>query len=152
MALLLTLFIVLPFVELFLLMQLAEHFGSWHTLGLVILTGVVGAALAKQQGLRTIQRLQQEVEQGRMPTNALIDAGMILVAGALLVTPGVLTDIVGFSLLIPVCRTAYRKIVASYIKRNFKVTHINVDTFSQTGERIIDAEVIDVKSKPIDSH
>ena len=147
MLLLLLLFIVLPFVELFLLMQLAEHFGAWHTLGLVVLTGVVGATLAKLQGLRTIQRLQEEVAQGRMPTTSLLDAGMILVAGALLVTPGVLTDAFGFSLLIPACRRLYGSLVARYIKRHFNVSYVDA-TFQQTGDRVIDAEVIDVKSKP----
>ena len=143
MLLLLLLFIVLPFVELLLLMQLAEYFGAWHTLGLVVLTGVIGATLAKLQGLRTIQRLQEEVAQGRMPTTALLDAGMILVAGALLVTPGVLTDIFGFSLLVPVCRRLYRGLAARYIKRHFKVTYVDA-TFQQTGDRVVDAEVIDV--------
>ncbi len=127
MAQLLLLFITIPFIELVLLLMLSERMGWAPTLGLVVFTGVVGANLARHQGLRTIQKLQQEVSGGQMPATALMDAAMILVAGALLLTPGVLTDLFGFSLLIPFCRHAYRRGLAGYIQRNFKVTTVNFE-------------------------
>jgi UPF0716 protein FxsA len=153
---LLFLFIAIPFVELVLLLMLSARMGWPMTLGLVVVTGIVGATLAKLQGLRTIQKLQQEVNDGQMPTTALMDAAMILVAGALLLTPGILTDIFGFSLLIPVCRTAYRNALTGYIKRNFKVTTVNFQNMhagpvvdgtvvdsSPAADSIIDVQVID---------
>jgi UPF0716 family protein affecting phage T7 exclusion len=76
---LLFLFITIPFVELMLLLMLSERMGWAATLGLVVFTGIVGASLAKHQGLRTIQKLQNEVSSGQMPAAALMDAGMILV-------------------------------------------------------------------------
>jgi len=152
---LLFLFIVVPFVELFLLMRLAEWFGTLPTFGLVIFTGIVGAALARHQGFRTLRQIQSELSDGHMPTRALIDAGMILVAGALLVTPGVLTDVLGFSLLIPICRQAYRAVIAAYIQRNFTITQMDVESFRPSSDRVVDAEVltetvVDADSKCVD--
>ena len=146
MAQLLFLFIAIPFVELALLLMLSERMGWAATLGLVVVTGIVGATLAKLQGLRTIQKLQEEVAGGQMPTTALMDAAMILVAGALLLTPGVLTDLFGFSLLVPFCRAAYRKGLARYIKRNFKVTTVNFHEFSEAGGTVVDGTVVESSS------
>jgi UPF0716 protein FxsA len=148
---LLFLFITIPFVELMLLLMLSERMGWAATLGLVVFTGIVGASLAKHQGLRTIQKLQNEVSSGQMPAAALMDAGMILVAGALLLTPGVLTDLFGFSLLIPFFRNAYRKAASGYIKRNFKVTTVNFEDVARRNENVVDGEVVQPRTQPADS-
>jgi UPF0716 protein FxsA len=102
---LLLLFVVTPLVELAILLKVNEWLGSWReTILLVILTGFVGAWLAKAQGLIVLQQIQQDMNAGRLPAPRLLDGLMIIVAGALLVTPGLITDAVGFLLLIPSVR------------------------------------------------
>ncbi len=113
---LLLLFTVVPLVELVLLLWLAEQIEWGPTLGLVLLTGFVGAALARHEGLRCIAKIQQKMAAGQLPGDPLLDGLMILVAGALLVTPGILTDLVGFSLLVP----GFRRIMKRYLKKRFQ--------------------------------
>ena len=115
------LFIVVPFVELVLLLKVAEWTSFEFTILLVLITGAVGIALARAQGFRTYWRIQEDLAQGRMPTESLLDAVMILVAGALLLTPGILTDAFGLSLLVPFCRRFYRAWLTQWFKRRFTV-------------------------------
>ena len=107
---LLSLFILVPLVELALLLYLADA-SSWQfTLLLVIATGVIGTLLAREQGWRTWTRIRDELAAGRMPADSLLDGVLIFIAGALLLTPGVLTDLLGISLLVPWCRACYEEL------------------------------------------
>jgi UPF0716 protein FxsA len=117
---LLLLFTVVPLVELALLIQLGRLIGLAPTIALVLLTGAVGAALARWQGLQTLRRVQTEMAEGRVPTGALVDGLLILVAGAVLLTPGLITDIVGFLLLIPPTRAAVRRAVVEAFRRRMQ--------------------------------
>jgi UPF0716 protein FxsA len=139
------LFVVVPLSELFLLFKLAELTSPSMTLGLVIITGALGSLLAKAQGLRTLHRVREELASGRMPTDSLVDAVMILVAGALLLTPGMLTDLFGFSLLIPICRRFYRRAAKNWFQRNFKIQTFATGPDHQRGEtsQVIDSYVVD---------
>lgn len=112
---LLLLFIVVPVVELALLIEVGQRIGFLATVGLVMGTGIVGAALARQQGLSTLARLQRDLNDGRLPAEPIVDGVLILVAAAVLITPGVLTDLVGFLCLIP----AFRQLLKRYLKRRF---------------------------------
>ena len=114
---LLLLFTVVPLVELFLLVKLGTVVGVGPTIALVNFTGVLGAWLARQQGLGVLRRLRVELAAGRMPAGALIDGLLILVAGAVLLTPGLLTDALGFVLLVPPSRAVVRRIVAARFAR-----------------------------------
>jgi len=114
---LLLLFTVLPLVELALLIQLGRLIGLAPTIAIVLLTGVTGAALARWQGLATLRRVRAEMAEGRVPTAALIDGLLILVAGAVLLTPGLITDTIGFLLLIPPTRAAVRRALADAFRR-----------------------------------
>lgn len=105
---LLTAFIVMPLLELWLLIRLGRYYGIGATLGLVILTGIVGAWMARAQGMMVLQAIQRDMAEGRMPAPRLIDGMMILVAGVLLLTPGLITDGVGFLLLVPPVRAMIR--------------------------------------------
>ena len=110
------LFIVLPAVELILLIEMGKAIGVLPTLGLIVATGFIGATLARHQGLTVLARLRGELGAGRLPADALSDGALILVAGALLVTPGVLTDAAGFLLLIPLTRSVLKR----HLKRRFQ--------------------------------
>ena len=140
------LFTVLPLVELAVLLWIARHTGWDVTLGLVILTGVLGAWLARQQGFRCWQRFQQQMAQGELPADPLLDGLMILVAGAVLVTPGVITDLIGFSLLVPPVRRLIRRRVAQRLRARIVVGPFQ----GAAGQGPHDDDVIDVEHRPAD--
>lgn len=98
------LFVLVPLIELVLLSQLLNRTGLLPTVALVLVTGVVGANLARRQGMTVWKSIHQQMAQGQTPSKEILSGVMILVAGAFLITPGILTDICGFSLLIPQLR------------------------------------------------
>ncbi|MFO7893386.1 MAG: FxsA family protein [Longimicrobiales bacterium] len=106
---LLTLFIVLPLVELAILIQVGQAIGLWPTLGIVVATGFLGATLARRQGLMTWLAIQSELRQGQVPAGALVDGLLILIGGIVLLTPGILTDLFGFALLLPATRNRLKR-------------------------------------------
>ncbi|MCC6437090.1 MAG: FxsA family protein [Acidimicrobiales bacterium] len=105
------LFLVVPIVELYVIVQVAQGFGVLPTIVLVMVVSAVGAWLCKREGLGLIRRVQREVEAGRVPTSALIDGFLVLFAGALLLTPGFVTDLLGLALLLPPVRLAVRAVL-----------------------------------------
>ena len=105
---LLSLFILLPAIELALLIEIGGRIGTLQTFALILTTGAIGAALARREGIGVLGRLRREISEGQLPATPLIDAVLILIAGALLITPGVITDFVGFALLTPVFRNRVR--------------------------------------------
>lgn len=111
------LFVVVPLLELVLLVQLGQWVGLWPTLALVLATGIAGASLARSQGLRTLAAFQGEVGAGRLPSGPLLDGLAVLIGGAFLLTPGLLTDVVGFSLLIPATRGWLRSRVVKRLEK-----------------------------------
>ena len=113
---LLLLFIALPSAELALLIEIGRRIGTLETIGLIVVTGVVGAAMARSQGLRVLSRLREEMSAGQMPADSLLDGVMILVASALLVTPGVLTDAFGFLCLVPGFRDLMKRGIVRRIR------------------------------------
>lgn len=114
---LLILFTVVPLIELALLIKLGNRIGLWPTIFIVIATGVLGAALARSQGTQVIGAIRAEVAEGRPPTESLINGLLVLVGGVVLLTPGLLTDILGFSLLIPFTRNWFRKKLQSRLRK-----------------------------------
>ena len=114
---LLALFLLTPVLELALLIQLGELIGFWPTVGIIALTGVSGTYLAKREGLTVFKRFNERLRGGSLPGKELIDGVIILVSAALLITPGVLTDVVGFIGLIPPTRAAIRRAVERRLKR-----------------------------------
>jgi UPF0716 protein FxsA len=103
---LLLLFLVVPLAEIYLLIQAGGVIGALNTVALVVLTAVVGAWLLRLQGLATLRRVQQSLERSELPETALVEGVLLLLAGALLLTPGFITDAVGFALLVPTVRVA----------------------------------------------
>lgn len=115
---LLAAFILIPLVELYLLLQVSRHTGIFTTLLIVILTGVIGSMLARREGTLAWFRFHSALADGRMPSREIQDGLMIVFAGALLLTPGLITDAFGFMLLIPSGRQWVRKwIISRYIHR-----------------------------------
>jgi UPF0716 protein FxsA len=102
----LILFIVIPLIEIYFLIQVGEVIGAWPTVLLVVLTAVIGVGLLRWQGMTTMMRFQSELAQGAVPAMPLFEGMMLLVAGALLLTPGFVTDSIGFLLLVPPLRRA----------------------------------------------
>jgi UPF0716 protein FxsA len=143
---LLLLFTVLPLAEFTMLVKIHDQIGLPATIALVLGTGVLGAALAKQQGVRTLTRIREEMAGGKMPGDALLDGALILVAGAVLITPGVLTDAMGFALLIPPLRAVIKRGLRAWFARNVRIqTHTTGQPWppGRQGGEIIDAQVIE---------
>lgn len=113
---LLLLFTVVPFVELYLLLKVASMTSATTTILIVIGTGVVGAYLAKKEGRAVLRKISVDLRSFQMPGDTLIEGLCILVGGALLVTPGIITDFFGFTLVIPFTRFIYK----DYIKNKFR--------------------------------
>ena len=113
---LLILFIGVPLVELALLIQLGKVVGLLPTLALIVLTGALGAALARRQGLAVIAQVRSETAEGRIPAGPIVDGVIILLAAAVLMTPGVLTDAAGFLCLVP----AFRNWLKVRLRRRFE--------------------------------
>lgn len=133
MGILAILFIVVPAVEMALLIEIGGQIGGLNTLMLIIFTGIVGAALAKRAGLDVLRRVQAETQAGRLPTGALVDGAIILFAGALLLTPGVLTDLVGFACLVPGVRSLIKRGAIAYFERAVKNGQIQMQGFGGAG-------------------
>jgi UPF0716 protein FxsA len=119
---------------------------------LVIATGIIGAALARWQGWQALERIRADARAGRVPAGAIIDGVLILIAGILLVTPGILTDLVGFALLIPPLRALMKRGVAAWIRRNVAVRvsraeagywHEAEGAQDLRRDEIVDAKVLD---------
>ncbi|MDQ3941243.1 MAG: FxsA family protein [Actinomycetota bacterium] len=120
-AVLAVILIVVPFVELVIIIAVADGIGLLPTIGLLILVSVAGAWLLGQQGMATWRRLRATLQRGEVPTEEATDGALILMGGALLLTPGFLTDVVGLALLIPVTRgvskRAFRRLFGVLARR-----------------------------------
>ncbi|MBN2451904.1 MAG: FxsA family protein [Lentisphaeria bacterium] len=121
------LFVVLPCAELALLGLVGQRIGLAPTLGIILLTGVLGAWLARRQGAQAWRNVHRAVAEGRLPTGELLEALLVFAAGLLLLTPGLLTDSAGLALLIPVCRMRVRRALArrlgSYVQAHAHDVH-----------------------------
>ena len=121
---LLTIFIIIPLIELVILIKVGSYIGLWPTILIVVLTGIIGASLARYQGFMIINKIKSEVNSGKVPARELIDGLLILIGGIVLLTPGFLTDICGFFLLIPYTRNFIKGFVRSHFERivNYRTT------------------------------
>ena len=112
-------FSIIPLVEIYILIKIGSYFGAITSILLVVFTGILGAYLAKIQGLNTYFRIQQSLQEGRLPSSELIDAVLILFAGILLLTPGFLTDFFGFLLLIQITRNFIKFWLQKIFRKKF---------------------------------
>jgi len=144
-------FIAVPLIEIGLFIQVGGFIGLWPTLLIVLVTAIIGSRLVRSQGLREIANIKGSINEFSDPTEPLANGAMILFAGALLLTPGFFTDIIGFSLLVPPVRAAVFKQIRSRVKVADFSMHTNVhtqQTYSRDPrapqDRVIDGEFEDV--------
>ena len=117
---LLFLFIAIPAIELVLLIKLGGLIGLLPTIAIIFVTGALGATLARWQGVSVLRDIQTQMAQGQLPASAMFDGVIILLAGALLLTPGFLTDIVGFLSLVPGVRQVFKRAIRKRIERSIQ--------------------------------
>jgi UPF0716 protein FxsA len=132
---LLLLFVLVPVLELFLLIEIGRLIGTLPTIALILLTGVAGAFLARRQGLQVLMRIRSQFQTGQLPADPIFDGAIILVAGAFLMTPGVLTDALGFLCLIPTTRSRLKQTIMTRIDRAIRNGQIFTATYRGTPER-----------------
>jgi len=114
---LILIFTIVPFIELSLLIELGSVIGTLPTILVVVITGVIGAFMARMAGLSVLFKIQENLRQGIFPRDELFDGVLILIGGAFLLTPGLLTDALGFSLLLPLGRSAVKRWFQEILKR-----------------------------------
>lgn len=150
-ALLAVLFLVVPIVELYVIVQVAQGFGILPTLALLVLVSVVGASLLRSQGLGVLRRVNEALAAGRMPGRELVDGVLVVIGGALMLTPGFVTDAVGLALLLPPTRALVRLALVRRWRHRITV----VSSMGGVGDgmgwpgpgtaRRVDVEVVDVE-------
>ncbi|WP_300518473.1 FxsA family protein [Aliiroseovarius sp.] len=142
------LFVAVPLIEIALFIQVGGAIGLWPTLGVVVVTAILGTTLVRAQGMRALADLQNSFNQLNNPTEPLAHGAMILFSGALLLTPGFFTDAVGFALLVPGVRRAVMRYVAARVKvQSFTMGmqgNAQDSRHHPSGEDVIDGDFTDV--------
>ena len=139
----LLLFLIIPLIEVAILVQVGGIIGFWSTLGLVVLTAVIGAQLLKSQGRALLMAAQGRLEQGQLPISELAQGLLVAVGGALLLTPGFATDAFGFACLIPGTRMA----MGAAVRRWLEPRLVSNVQFAQAARPQSDSDVIDGEFK-----
>jgi UPF0716 protein FxsA len=140
------LFVVLPILEMWLLIEVGSLVGSLPTIGMVVFTAVVGAALLKQQGIETLTRAQQRLSSGQVPATEILEGLLLAVGGALLLTPGFITDTLGFVCLIGPLR---QWLVGQLLKRGvMQVNNFQASGFQSGSARFTDTDNADAPVNP----
>lgn len=115
----LLLLLIVPAIEIGLFVWLGGMVGPWWVIAIIILTGVIGIALVKQQGAETLMRMRQSTANHHIPTNDIVDGVCILIGAVFLITPGFLTDLMGFILVLPFTRRPFKQLIMILIQRKF---------------------------------
>ena len=143
-------FVLVPLADLLLLMMLSSYTGWQFSVALVILSGILGAYLARWQSTMVRSEIEAKMRQNQMSAGLLTDGAMIFFAAGLLLTPGFITDAVGLSLLIPACRKWYKQRLSGWIKKNVKVQTFGFGSVFEPGRsahendpNVVEGEVVD---------
>ncbi|MFN0021929.1 MAG: FxsA family protein [Pirellulaceae bacterium] len=132
---------ILPLIELALLLLMGKYISVWFTLAFVLLTGLAGAILLRHQGIQTFRNIQRDLAEKRMPTDSLLDGVFIAVAAILLILPGVTTDIVGMTILIPPLRKLYKIWLVRWFKSKFQLRGFTAPARTE----VIDSHIVDAR-------
>ncbi|QDV19217.1 phage T7 F exclusion suppressor FxsA [Gimesia panareensis] len=149
------LFTLIPLAELWLLLWFSSLTSPAITFGLVVVTGILGATLARKQGAQAWKKIQTNLVQGQQPTGVVLDGVMILIAGAFLITPGIMTDMLGFALLIPRVRDLLKVHLGEWIRKralmqvqsqaSFHSSHASFQDFGGSHTTVKEEDIIDVE-------
>ena len=118
-------FTIVPLIELAILIYLGTIIGALYTILIVVVTGILGAVMTRYQGMVTLSKIRSNIENGIIPANELFDGALILAGGLLLLTPGIITDIIGFALLVPYTRRIVRRLSRSLVLRKIETGGIH---------------------------
>jgi UPF0716 protein FxsA len=154
-AVFLLLFLLIPVLELWTIVQVGQAIGVWETIALLLIVSVVGVWLVKQAGVGVWRRLNDQLRQGKVPAAEIIDGALLLLAGLLLLLPGFLGDVLGLALLVPPVRAVARSIVAWFTVRRLSAGHraVKVVAFgagsayaarSRGGRQVVDITEVDL--------
>jgi UPF0716 protein FxsA len=140
-------FLLTPIVEIYVIVQVGQEIGAWQTVALLLIESAIGVWLLKREGRRTWQELRLALNQARVPAKELADAALVLIGGTLLVTPGFVTDVVGFFCVLPFTRPLARRLLLAYISRRVARGTIRVVAGPGSGFRprsstVVDGEVV----------
>jgi len=121
---LIALFVLVPIVELYVLLEIGKKIGVFSTIAIIIVTGIVGAYLVKKQGFYILFRVKNQMNEGMIPTDSLLEGLLVIIGGIFLITPGIITDITGFLLIIPQSRFIFFKFAKQWLIHKLKVQGI----------------------------
>ena len=124
------LFTIVPALELWLLIKIGGIIGTFETIFLIIFTGAIGASLARSQGIQVLTELNQTLQKGESPAKKVAEGLLILGGGLLLITPGVCTDIIGFSVMLPPFRSALAQLLQNILLKRIKSKHLHQAGFN----------------------
>jgi UPF0716 protein FxsA len=113
-------------MELYILIEAGRIVGIGPTIALIMLTGIAGAWLARNQGVAILRKIQNETARGQMPATTLIDGALVLVGGLLLLTPGFFTDLLGFSFLVPLTRDLWRTALSLWLEKQIQLGSVRI--------------------------
>ncbi len=122
-------FVFVPVIELSLLIKVGSIIGTLNTILIILLTALIGAYMVKLEGMGVMYRIQQSMQEGIFPAEELLNGMMILVAGALLLTPGFFTDIIGFLMVFPVSRNLIKRAARRYIEKKIASSNMHIHRF-----------------------
>jgi len=123
-------FLIIPLIELYLLIKVGGMIGALNTIIIILITASLGAYMAKSQGFRVLRQIQDATNQGRMPGNELLHGLFVLIGGFALITPGLLTDAIGFSMLIPQTREIYVGIAKEIIRKKIETGQFRMSMYT----------------------
>lgn len=137
------LFVVVPLVEIYIMIQIGQVIGAWTTILLLVADSLLGAYLIRREGSRAWRALRSALQSHKMPARELADGALILVGGTLLLTPGFATDVVGFFLILPFTRPIARRLLTEFITRKF-LAGPTLRTQQRPGpDSVVQGEVVD---------
>jgi UPF0716 protein FxsA len=137
------LFVVLPIVEIYVLIQIGQVIGAGWTVLLLVADAFLGSYLVKHEGARTWRALREALDRGRMPHRELADGALVLIGGTLLVTPGFVTDIFGFFLILPMTRPGARRILSGLVARKLLGSASSRTRRRPGPDSVVQGEVVD---------
>lgn len=143
-ALLFTVFIIVPIIEIYVIIQVGQVIGAWWTVVLLVVDSIFGSWLIKHEGGRAWRGLREAIEDGRMPATELADGALILVGGTLMLAPGFVTDGFGILLILPFTRPLFRRLLAAVVASRITVLDVNRPGPQGPGQGpVVRGEVID---------